>query len=315
MLTIENLFHVEKGKGEYRENLEKGETPLVSATNNNNGIIDYVKIEPTFSAPAITIERVTGQAFVQLFDFASVPDDISVLIPKEKMTLHKLFYIASQINLRKWKFNYARKATPPRLKKIEVDLSSYENIKEKKIDFIQLLPPRTKKEKNDKKEYHYKTKLFSLTDICNIERKYAPYLNEVESTDKIFPYITTTESDNGISIRCDTEPNFTKNSLTIALDGTCGVTFYQFEDFISGEKTAVLTLKEKFDVYLMFYLAYLLRRMSWRYSYGRKLSIERLKKFEVQIPVTVDYKIDYNHIKEIVENCYGWNVIKENIIN
>ena len=43
------------------------------------GIIDFVDTNLTFSAPAITVERVSDQAYVQLLGFATVPDDIAVL--------------------------------------------------------------------------------------------------------------------------------------------------------------------------------------------------------------------------------------------
>lgn len=162
-------------------------------------------------------------------------------------------------------------------------------------------------------------KLFKITRICDIDRKYAPYKNELLSDQKITPYVTTTESNNGISFKCDTEPNFTKDTVTVALDGTCGTTFYQFEDYIAGEKTAVLSLKESFGVpndkkaQFLFYLAYIIRVKSWRYHYGRKLSMGRLKEFEIPIPVKNDGSVDYDHIKSLVENCYGWDVIKEYI--
>jgi type I restriction enzyme M protein len=121
---LEDFFYIKRGMGEYRQNLEKGITPLVSATNTNNGIIDYVDLDPTFKAPAITIERVSGQAYVQLF-----PDDITVLVPKVPMSLKKLFYTAAQINMSKWRFSYARKLTPKRLNKILIDYSNFNEIK------------------------------------------------------------------------------------------------------------------------------------------------------------------------------------------
>jgi len=159
------------------------------------------------------------------------------------------------------------------------------------------------------------TAIFKLTDLCEVERKYAPYMNEILSDQKITPYVTTTEIDNGISIRCDSEPNFPKDTLSVSLDGVCGTTFYQFEPYIAGEKTAVLTIKPDADVtedmkpHLLFYLGYIIRRKSWRYHYGRKLSEGRLKKFEVPLPVTADGKIDYAFIKALVESCYGWEVV------
>jgi len=164
-----------------------------------------------------------------------------------------------------------------------------------------------------------KLKLFKLTDLCVVKRKYAPYINELLSDQKITPYVTTTENTNGISIKCDTEPNFKKDAITVSLDGTCGATFYQFDDFISGEKTAVLTPKLDVNIpdnvkpHFLFYIAYIIRYKSWRYHYGRKLSETRLKKFEVPIPVKEDDSIDFDYIKAIVENSYSWEIIKKNV--
>ncbi len=180
-----------------------------------------------------------------------------------------------------------------------------------------LLSTMTRKEitlsNNTFNQKPYKIKPFNLVDVCNVKREYAPYINEILSDQKITPYVTTTEDNNGISTFCDTEPNFRKNSLTVALDGTCGTTFYQFEDYVAGEKTAVLTLKEKNDPCLLFYIGYLVWNKSWRYHYGRKLSETRLKQFEIDLPVDKNNKIDYNYIDNLVKSCYGWTIISNNI--
>jgi type I restriction enzyme M protein len=163
------------------------------------------------------------------------------------------------------------------------------------------------------------TTTFNLTRLCTIERKYAPYLNEVLSDQKTVPYVTTTEMNNGISLKCDSEPNFKRDTVTVSLDGTCGTTFYQFEDYIAGEKTAALTLLDGLNVPadarapLLFYLAWLIRHKSWRYHFGRKLSEERLRKFEIPLPVDTNGRIDFSFIKSLVENCYGWSIIQGNL--
>jgi type I restriction enzyme M protein len=160
---------------------------------------------------------------------------------------------------------------------------------------------------------------FNLIDLCTVERKYAPYLNEVLSDQKTVPYVTTTEMNNGISLKCDSEPNSKRDTVTVSLDGTCGTTFYQFEDYIAGEKTAALTLLDGLNVPadarapLLFYLAYLIRHKSWRFHFGRKLSEERLRKFEVPLPVDKNGRVDFGFIKALVENCYGWSIIQGNL--
>lgn len=165
----------------------------------------------------------------------------------------------------------------------------------------------------------HSTRNYRLIDLCKVERKYAPYLNEVLSDTKVVPYVTTTEMSNGISLRCDTEANFTRDTVTVSLDGTCGTTFYQFEDYLAGEKTAALTLLEELEVPLdckapmLFYIAYLIRYKSWRYHFGRKLSEERLRKFEIPMPVNSDGQIDYNLISLLLQNCYGWSIINGNL--
>jgi hypothetical protein len=136
-INIGTLFNISKGEGAYLINCKEGNTPLVSATRKNNGILGYVDLQPTFKAPAITIERVGGNAFVQLEDFATVPDDLFVLIPKIEMPLEVLFYVISVIKNEKWRFNYSRKLTPERFLKLNIkfasknnSISEFDNVKE-----------------------------------------------------------------------------------------------------------------------------------------------------------------------------------------
>ncbi len=169
------------------------------------------------------------------------------------------------------------------------------------------------KVKNTSKVNYHNIKYFRLTDLYSVERSYAPYMNELDGDIGITPYVTTTELNNGISLRCEIAPNFTKNTLTVSLDGTCGTTFYQFEDFISGEKTAVLVPKSYLEPELLFYVGAIIRLKSWRYHYGRKLSMTRLQHFTIPLPVDNHGNIDINVIKEIVSNSYGWEIVEAHI--
>lgn len=124
---VKKYFEVNRGKGRYFEECKPGKTPLVSASSSDNGLIGFVDLEPTFNAPAITVERVSGNAFVQLEDFATVPDDIFVLQPKEELSLEEWFYLAIVLNQQKWRFDYSRKVTPERIKKLKIPIPSKNN--------------------------------------------------------------------------------------------------------------------------------------------------------------------------------------------
>lgn len=122
LYPIKDLFKIIKGKGEYFEKCRKGNTPLISATSTDNGIIGFVDLKPIFRAPAISIERVSGNSFVHLEDFVTVPDDIFVLIPKKIFPIELFFYVSSMLNSQKWRFNYSRKLTPNRFKKLKIPM-------------------------------------------------------------------------------------------------------------------------------------------------------------------------------------------------
>jgi hypothetical protein len=119
---LTEFFDFKKGAGGYKESFDDGLTPLISATIYNNGVTAYVDSKARFSKRTITVERVGGSAFVQLTDYVTVPDDISVLVPKDDYPLSFLFIVATLIRKQSWKYCYGRKLSRSRLKLIEIPL-------------------------------------------------------------------------------------------------------------------------------------------------------------------------------------------------
>lgn len=305
MTEIIELFYVKRGKGDYRENLEKGNTPLISATSSNNGIIDHVDIEPTFKASAITVERVDGQAHVQLVDFATVPDDIAVLIPKEKMSLKKLYYIASQINMLNWKFNYARKLTPTRLKTLEIDLA---NFHDEELDLSEKLP-----EAYDKKELKHNCnyKLFRVTELFRIERGDFHALDRLD--EGTIPTVSRISEDNGITGYYK-KPNdakiYSKGLLTVST--VSGDAFVQLDGFMATDNVLILTPKRQFRTTTLFFIQFMINSERWRFSYGRQPYKRVFSKTEILLPIK-NGEIDEDYIQNLVLNCYGWDVIENHL--
>jgi hypothetical protein len=132
---LKKLFHVQKGKGLYLEKMSTGKTPVVSTQISDNGVCNFYDIDPTFESPCITIGRIACNPRVQLIDFATVPDDMYVLIPKDKVGLSFLFYCSAIIQTEGWRFNYSRKATKSKLDNIDIQLP----VKNGKTDFEYIL--------------------------------------------------------------------------------------------------------------------------------------------------------------------------------
>ena len=253
LTTIGKLFDIEYGQKEYenKEPLEgnDGNGILISSKGDDNGVFGFFDIEDYYKAPFITVPRVgtIGQAFAQEKD-CSVDNNCMVLIPHKKLSKEELFQIAFQIRLNKWKYRYGRQITPERLATQEISLIDskidYNNLSQK------LLP---KKRAKIKIRENKNIKLVRVIDLCEISKKVAVPQNAMEPDGT--PYVTTTSKNNGVSDWVGEEPNAKGKCLTVALNGSVGEVFFQFNDFITSGDNAVLTLKTKYNPYLLFYIA------------------------------------------------------------
>lgn len=304
-----NLFNVEYGQRKYHNKSllegEEGNNILISSTGDNNGIYDFYDMDNNYKAPFISVPSTgtIGQAFVQLLD-CSVDDNCLVLIPKEKITIEKLFQIAYQIRLNKWKYKYGRQITPKRLKEQEILVEDI-NINYKNM--VELLTP--KNEKEEEITENKKIKMMSVNDLCIVKKKTAIPQNAISLGGNV-PYVTTSSINNGVSEFADEEPNTKGKCLSVAMNGSVGEVFFQIDDFITSGDNAVLTLKEGYNPYLLFFIGTLIKNHKWRYNYYRKMSLDKLKSLELPIPMK-DKKIDIEYIESIVKKCYGFDELKQ----
>lgn len=52
----------------------------------------------------------------------------------------------------------------------------------------------------------------------------------------------------------------------------------------------------------------MLRRESWKYSYGRKVTPTRIKQVQLLIPPN---EVEYKYLEGYIRQQYGWNKILE----
>lgn len=305
-MLLNELFDYQTGNLPALELTEDGDVPLVYGTTRNNGIIKLVKVDQDtkiFNPPLITVSYL-GTAFVQTIPFTtSVVDksNITVLVPKVKMSLDELYYYSFQINkIAKFGFNYGRRMNQRQLNKMV--LLPYRG-KVLDIKIKEMLPKKVNKIGIPTT---VEFKEFSINNFFSIIKGNGQYR---ESYDKgNTPLISATTFNNGIIDYVDTEAIFPKNTITV--ERIKGTAFVQMKEYVTvPDDISVLIPKKEMSVEELFYFAYLIRRESWRFSYGRKLSPTRLKTFNFMLPVDKKGEIDVNLIRSICNNCYGWNTV------
>lgn len=128
IFKLKDLFEVVRGKGGYLEKLDSGSTPVVSTQASDCGVVGFYDIAPSFKNNHITVGRIMCNPNVQLQAFSTVPDDMFVLKPLQKVDKEFLFYISAIVKAEKWRFNYYRKAKKEKLEETNIPLPVNGNI-------------------------------------------------------------------------------------------------------------------------------------------------------------------------------------------
>jgi methylase of polypeptide subunit release factors len=132
------LFEIMSTRDELPNKLAKGVlTPYITSTELNNGISLYVDEESTFGANTITANRggSVGFFFYQPINFMATPVDVRVLKPRFQMNQYNALFLATVLELERYRFNYSRKMGTDRLKNMKIKLPSIKINDIQKPDF------------------------------------------------------------------------------------------------------------------------------------------------------------------------------------
>ena len=270
--------------------------------------------------------------YVSKFDF--VPNsNVAVLIPKNEMTLREKQYYALCITKNRYKFSYGRKPKGDRLANILLpdrseipdwvyttkvpDIEPYKDQIDKylrdengkltiKPDKLYDLIKSSFFDKNEPFNNNPTPELntdswgkFKLTDLFDIVKGN----NATQSgPEKTYPYVSSSSTNNGISDYRESDKYHPGGLLTVSANGACMDTFYQSEDFISCSDVNVLYPKsDNFNKYNAMFFIPILELEKFRFGYGRKSSLERVKQLTIKLPTTSKGEPDYQFMEDYIK--------------
>lgn len=112
------------------------------------------------------------------------------------------------------------------------------------------------------------------------------------------PYVTTTSENNGVECFVDYPAQYPADLITVSKDGGSADAFLQTEPFCGNEKVMVLLPKQKMSKHESLFYTYVINANKYKFAYGRKCSVARLK--EVEVP----------KVSDIPEWVYNMNISK-----
>ncbi len=310
MIKLGKLFEVR-----YGVNLELNHMHLdpnginfVSRTTANNGVSAKVSrltdVEPS-EAGLITVAGGGSvlETFLQPSPFYS-GRDIFYLRPLVAMTDAQKLYYCACIRANKYRYNYGRQANKT-LKEILLptlnEIPSWVN--QAKVNMYDgagvVCSPATLSLKTSD------WSPFELQDLFNIERGRGPRRNDLDGTGTT-PFITAIDSNNGLTGFSASEPLHKGKTIGVNRNGSVGEAFYQAEPYCSTEDVHVLVPKEewasKMNAAIGLFLSTVIRQEKYRFNYGRKWGIERMKTSRIFLPSKNGKQPDWEFMERYIKS-------------
>lgn len=314
-IQLNDYFDIVAGKYHYPDEYDIGQTPYVSASNENNGIKQKIDLAPDFKGNCIVTGKVGCTAFYEPNDFCAT-SDVNVFIPKFKFNEKIGLFIATVINFSEnYKWSYGRQCRVGDSKEIVVKLPVDDlnipdwDFMEEYIESLNHKPLSTANlggyESTTLGIEHWKE--FFLGDLFKIKK--GKRLTSDAQTDGNTPYIGAIDSNNGVANYIGQAAIHDGNTISLSYNGSVGEAFYQPKAFWATDDVNVLYFKEKngitFNKYIALFICAVLRQEKYRYSYGRKWVLESMCSTIIKLPAKDD-KPDYDFMENYMRSLpYG----------
>ena len=153
-----------------------------------------------------------------------------------------------------------------------------------------------------------KWKWFKYPEIFDVVKGH--YNNRPEADEEGIPFISATESNNGITdyvVREGTKI-FQAKSITVSNDGSIGNAFFQEKEFTCSHSVNVIRIHPKYNKelnqYVALFLIPLIQKEKYRFSYGFKWRIERMLESKIKLPVDSGDELDWQFMEDYIKSLH-----------
>jgi hypothetical protein len=115
------------------------------------------------------------------------------------------------------------------------------------------------------------------------------------------PYIGAIDGNNGYRQLISTEPIHDGNTITVNYNGSVGEAFYQPEPYWASDDVNVLYPKFKMNKYSALFICAIIRKEKYRFNFGRKWHVERMRVSKIKLPIKSEGKPDYEFMERYIK--------------
>jgi len=273
---------------------------FVARTSNNNGVVAKVKrIDGINPQPAGTLSCAGGgsvlETFVQTEPYYS-GRDLYVLTPKGEMTLAEKLYCCMCIKANAYKYSYGRQANKT-LRELELPDTIPQWVYEANIKPI----TTTKLVAVDTLTSVENWGVYSLGELFKFHK--GKRLTKEDMNEGAVNFIGAISENNGVRQLIDVEPMFSPNCITVNYNGSVGEAFYQHESFWASDDVNVLYADGwELNKYIAMFIITIIKSSRYKFSYGRKWTLEKMKESTIKLPKAEDNSLDWLYMENYIRS-------------
>jgi len=285
---------------------------FINRTAKNNGVVAYVAAIPSIDpAPAGALTIALGgsvlSTFLQVKAFYT-GQNVAIAVPKIELSSNQCLYYATAIKANRFRYSTCGREANRTFRTLPIphpseipawvnqaNVEMYDGIDAPSGNLT--LPAL-----NAVSEW----KPFQFQNLFDIERGKGPRRKDLDGSGNV-PFITSTDSNNGLTGFTSMSPIHKSNTIGVNRNGSVGEAFYQPVPFCSTEDVHIFSPKSEWsgrmNPYIGLFLTTLIRKEKYRFNYGRKWGIERMKQSVIRLPADPsgqpDWDLMENYIKAL----------------
>ncbi|HHQ6559288.1 TPA: restriction endonuclease subunit S [Serratia fonticola] len=282
-----------------------GGVAFVSRKMGDNGISAYVAPIPGVDpSPAGLLTSALGgngvlSTFLQEEPFYS-GRDMALLRPKIPLTKPQLLFYCYCIVSNRYRFSYGRQANRT-LKHIMVPEP------DKLPDYVD----QTDITRFDGCDSPESGEALSVLDVCNWQAFTLQSLFTIRKGQRLtkanmkpgtMPYIGASDTSNGVTAHIGQDPIHKGGTISVSYNGSVAEAFYQPVEYWATDDVNVLYPKGfSLTPATGLFVCTILRMEKYRFNYGRKWHLERMRETVIKLPVTTAGTPDWAFMEEFIK--------------
>jgi hypothetical protein len=140
---------------------------------------------------------------------------------------------------------------------------------------------------------------FELSELFDIRK--GRRLTQAAMKPGVTPFISAIDKNNGIRQLIEAEPTHPGGVITVNYNGSVAEAFYQSAPFVASDDVNILYPKFDMDASIALFICAIIRRERYRFSYGRKWNLDRMKVSPIRLPANTQGEPDWAYIREFIQ--------------